>query len=76
MLTRYPVRMNQNDRRKTINSKGEIVEAPYGLGRWHSPRTYGCAHTDCANPATVLKTANAHTDTDTPANAHNCCGTH
>jgi hypothetical protein len=64
-------------RRRTINSKGEIVDRPYGVSRWANPKTYGCAHTDCVHPAKVLKAANAHpVAAGMPTNAHNCCGTH
>lgn len=74
--------MTQNNRPKTINSRGEVIDRPVGVSRWSSPRTYACAHQDCPNPATVLKAAAAHTTpTDpgqpvNPVNAHNCCGHH
>lgn len=70
--------MTQNARRKTISSSGNIIDTPYGPGRWHSPRVYTCGHDDCPNPATVVKGAGAH-GTDAPENVtktHNCCGTH
>lgn len=51
----------------TIDSKGNIVPKPNGLGRWHSPRRYECAHEDCTNPATILSSV---------GKAHNCCTEH
>ncbi len=70
--------MNRSPRARTINSKGEIVEKPYGAGRWASPRTYSCAHDDCPLPAAVLKAAGSHPAQDDAAvaKAHNCCGRH
>lgn len=65
------------ERRRTINSKGEIVDAPYGPSRWASPKKYACAHGECAHPAATLKPAGAHPEDDeTSAKAHNCCGAH
>jgi hypothetical protein len=66
-------------RRRTINSRGEIVTPPYGVGRWSSPKKYACAHRDCAHQATILMRANAHGDAvsdHATQKAHNCCGTH
>lgn len=63
--------------RRTINSKGEIVERPYGSSRWATPKRYQCAHTGCPVAAFILKPANAHPAGDgIPSRAHNCCGTH
>lgn len=68
--------MTNEQRRLTINSKGEIVPKPYGPSRWASPRVRPCAHPDCPNPASVLKAADAHTGDATVTKAHNCCGGH
>ena len=76
--------VTRTPRRLTIDSKGAVVPAPYGLGRWSRPTVYACAHPDCPNPAHVLKTANAHSAPSEPADpslaavtkVHNCCGNH
>lgn len=65
------------ERRRTINSKGEIVAAPYGPSRWASPKKYACAHGECTHPAATLKPAGTHTEgDDATTKAHNCCGRH
>lgn len=70
-------RHHSTPRRRTINSKGEIVDRPYGSSRWATPKKYACAHSDCPTPATILKAAGAHPDIPgAPDTAHNCCGTH
>lgn len=67
--------MNTHEtRHRTIASNGQIITAPYGVSRWANPKTYTCAHEGCPNPATVLRTADAH-PTEV-AKTHNCCGTH
>ena len=52
---------------KTIDHNGNIVDKPYGLGRWARVRVYTCTHTDCTNSAVTLRTS---------PTAHNCCGIH
>lgn len=70
--------MSHKDRAKTIAANGEIVPKPYGYGRWHSPRRYGCAHVGCGGAAATLVRAGTHPvddRTDTRP-VHNCCGQH
>lgn len=64
--------MNANSRNLTINSKGEIVQRPYGSSRWASPKKYACGHTGCEGAARILKPANTHLN----MGAHNCCDAH
>jgi len=68
------------ERETTIDSKGNIVPKPYGYGRWHSPRKYGCAHRGCQNPATILARLGSEEFTteagELTTKAHNCCGEH
>lgn len=63
------------DRVKTIAANGEVIPKPYGLGRWHSPRRYGCGHDGCTGPAEVLARADSH-PVDGANRSHNCCGSH
>lgn len=65
----------RSPRAKTIAANGEIIDKPYGYGRWHSPRRYGCAHDGCPNPASTLVRADVH-DVNGAAKAHNCCDSH
>lgn len=67
--------MKHSERAKTIAANGEVVAKPYGAGRWHSPRRYGCAHSGCEGSASMLVRGDAH-DVDGQARAHNCCGEH
>lgn len=53
------------------------LDAPkYGLGRYHSPRRYGCAHTGCTGAASTLARSGAHEVAPGNFKTHNCCGDH
>lgn len=67
-------------RAKTIAANGDVVAKPYGLGRWHSPRRYACAHVGCGRESRSLAPGGRHVvlraDGEATDRAHNCCGSH
>ena len=70
MSARRPARV------KTIAANGEVIDKPYGPGRWHSPRRYGCAHEGCTGAAEITARSGDHEVAPDSTRAHNCCGTH
>lgn len=67
---------NHAERPKTIAANGEIISKPYGMGRWHSPRHYGCAHPGCDGAAEITARSGDHESAPGKNGAHNCCGAH